>query len=121
MTPERQAVLLDRAIILIMSEWGQSREQVTAWLNDDLYEWSEAVRPEVEYGPDNPSPFMQVTRESKVDMPSRFFTGLYVRYKPTGEIVMLAEHMNVGDGWMCRGHRGIFTAKPEELEHIPAQ
>jgi hypothetical protein len=54
-------VLLERAIILIMDEWGYTRERALEWLNDDTQDWT----PRPQY--DAPGgTFMQVTRKTVV-------------------------------------------------------
>lgn len=59
----RQQVLLDRALTLIMGEWGYSRDRALAWLNDDAADWT----PPKPLGESFTGAFMQVTRETKMD------------------------------------------------------
>ena len=51
--------LLERALVLIMDEWGHSRERALEWLNDDTEDWTPRPQSEPSY---LPGTFIQVTR-----------------------------------------------------------
>lgn len=55
--------LLERALVLIMDEWGYSRERAIAWLNDDTTDWTPRPKPE----PIGLDAFIQVTRTSFIE------------------------------------------------------
>jgi hypothetical protein len=60
----RDQILFERALVLIMDEWGKTREEALAWLNDDAADWT--PRPQFS-GPhelDGKPRFIQVTRVS---------------------------------------------------------
>ncbi len=67
---DRDQVLFERALVLIMDEWGKTREEALAWLNDDATDWT--PRPQTEYPAeiDGKSAFIQVPRVSIVGWPT---------------------------------------------------
>lgn len=66
---DRDKLLFERAIVLIMDEWGKTREEALAWLNDDEADWT--LRPHVDCPTeiDGKPAFMQVTRVSNCAPP----------------------------------------------------
>lgn len=65
MTPTEQR--LERALSLICNEWGKTRSEALAWLDDNDYEW----RPAPESRPESTGlmPFIQVMRTTTVLWP----------------------------------------------------
>lgn len=55
-------ILLERALVIIMQEWGYSRKRALEWLSDDAEDWTPpAPRPAI-----RPGAFIQVTRRTEV-------------------------------------------------------
>lgn len=69
MTP-RETILFERALTVIMDEWGYTRERALAWLNDDSVDWT--PRPQIDCPAviDGKPAFMQVTRVTCITRPN---------------------------------------------------
>lgn len=67
MNPERTAILLERALWIIMREFGYCRTDALKWLEDDTAHTPEADPVAIDHGPDA---FMQVKRVSVIEWPT---------------------------------------------------